>query len=179
MAEEEMMEDEPMTFDRTTLEGIFQENAAAPCRDCSQCSPKEIESGEFGVGSDNVILRGPAGFEIDMNACAPRIGPTRTGITAESQIRIGHTTAAVRQRSPHTVQHRVLAGRTIFDWVNENDPVMVGGSPRDLTFLIVRDDGYQWPTLTIDFVNELIESENVFSILTLGSPNTLRRLRSS
>ena len=151
--------------DRSTLEGIFAENDQRRAATVAMLS-EGLESGEFGVGSDG-ILRGPAGFEIDMNGC-PEDWSNTHGITAD-EIRIGHTTV---QSGTLAAYGAIGFGWANYnDWVNENDPIMVGGSPRNLT-LIVRDDGYQ-SNLTIDFVNELIESENVFSILTLGSPNTL------
>ncbi|WP_419863990.1 ABC transporter substrate-binding protein [Candidatus Poriferisodalis sp.] len=165
MAEEEMAEEEEMMFDRSTLQGIFDEAAARRAKTVAELTEK-MEAGEYGV-SDDGILRGPAGFEIDMNEC-PSDWSSTTGIT-DSQVRIGHTTA----QSGNLAAYGVIADgwENYFDWMNANDPIMVGGSPRDLT-LIVKDDGYV-AAQTIEFVDELIEAENVFSILTLGSPNTL------
>jgi len=164
MAEEEMAEEE-MMFDRSTLEGIFEEAAARRAKTVAELTEK-MEAGEFGVGDDGV-LRGPAGFEIDINAC-PDDWSNTTGIT-DSQVRIGHTTA---QSGNLAAYGNIAYGwENYFDWMNENDPIMVGGSPRDLV-LVVKDDAYV-AAQTIEFVDELIEAENVFSILTLGSPNTL------
>ena len=42
--------------------------------------------------------------------------------------------------------------------------------------LIVKDDGYD-PARTIPLVDELIDSEKVFAMWTLGSPNTHEDLR--
>jgi len=165
MAEDEMMDEEEMMFDRSTLEGVFEEAAARRAKAVASLTEK-IESGEYGVGDDG-ILRGPAGFEIDMNACPDDWSDT-TGIT-DSQIRIGHTTA---QSGNLAAYGNIAYGwENYFNWINDNDPIMVGGSPRDLT-LIIKDDAYV-AAQTIEFVDELIEAENVFSILTLGSPNTL------
>ena len=155
------------SIDKSSVETLLAAAADRRAEIVQALSDAHVDNGgNCGVGSDDV-LRGPAGFVIDMSEC-PADWSNTHGIT-ESEIRIGHT----------TVQSGTLAAygaigfgwANYHDWVNENDPVMIGGSARDLT-LIVRDDGYQ-SNLTIDFVNELIESENVFSILTLGSPNTL------
>ncbi|WP_420438838.1 ABC transporter substrate-binding protein [Candidatus Poriferisodalis sp.] len=160
-----MMEEDEMMFDRSTLQGIFDEAAARRDKTAAELTEK-IESGEYGVGDDG-ILRGPAGFEIDMNAC-PDDWSNTTGIT-DSQVRIGHTTA---QSGNLAAYGNIAYGwENYFDWLNENDPIMVGGAPRELT-LIIKDDAYV-AAQTIEFVDELIEAENVFSILTLGSPNTL------
>ena len=164
MAEEEMAEEE-MMFDRSTLEGIFDEAAARRAKAVATLTEK-IEAGEYGVGDDG-ILRGPADFEIDMSLCPDDWSDT-TGIT-DSQVRIGHTTA---QSGNLAAYGNIAHGwENYFNWINENDPIMVGGSARDLT-LIVKDDAYV-AAQTIEFVDELIEAENVFSIMTLGSPNTL------
>ena len=164
MAEEEMAEEE-MMFDRSTLEGIFDEAAARRAKTVAELTEK-MEAGEYGVGDDG-ILRGPASFEIDVSAC-PDDWSNTTGIT-DSQVRIGHTTA---QSGNLAAYGNIAYGwENYFNWMNENDPIMVGGSPRDLV-LVVKDDAYV-AAQTIEFVDELIEAENVFSILTLGSPNTL------
>ena len=164
-ADEDMAEDEEMMFDRSSLEGIFAEAAAKRAATVASLT-EMIEAGEYGVGDDG-ILRGPEGFEIDISAC-PDDWSNTTGIT-DSQIRIGHTTA---QSGNLAAYGNIGYGwENYFDWLNENDPIMVGGSPRDLT-LIIKDDAYV-AAQTIEFVDELIEAENVFAILTLGSPNTL------
>ena len=165
MSDEEMMEEEEMMFDRSTLDGIFEEAAARRAKTVAELTEK-IEAGEYGVGDDG-ILRGPAGFEIDISAC-PSDWSNTTGIT-DSQVRIGHTTA---QSGNLAAYGNIAYGwENYFNWLNENDPITVGGSARDLV-LVVKDDAYV-AAQTIEFVDELIEAENVFSILTLGSPNTL------
>ena len=165
MTDEEMMDEEEMMFDRSTLEGVFEEAAARRAKTVAELTAG-MESGEYGVGDDG-ILRGPAGFEIDMSACPDDWSDT-TGIT-DSEVRIGHTTA---QSGNLAAYGNIAYGwENYFDWINDNDPIMVGDSPRDLV-LVVKDDAYV-AAQTIEFVDELIEAENVFSILTLGSPNTL------
>ncbi len=164
-SDEGMMDEEEMMFDRSTLEGIFEEAAARRAKTVAELTDK-INMGEYGVGDDG-ILRGPAGFEIDISAC-PDDWSNTTGIT-DSQIRIGHTTA---QSGNLAAYGNIAYGwQNYFNWLNDNDPIMVGDAPRELT-LIIKDDAYV-AAQTIEFVDELIEAENVFSILTLGSPNTL------
>ena len=164
-ADDEMMDDEMMEFDRSTLQGIFDESAHNRQVTIDELTEK-LESGEYGVGDDG-ILRGPAGFEIDMNEC-PADWSNTTGIT-DSQIRIGHTTAQSGNLAAYG--NIALGWDNYMQWIDDNDPIMVGGTPRDLT-LLIKDDAYV-AAQTIEFVDELIEAENVFSILTLGSPNTL------
>ena len=127
---------------------------------------QQIRAGNYGITTDNV-LRGPAGFRIDLDDC-PSDWSAWSGIT-ESQVRIGHTAP---QSGTLAAYGNIAYGlENYFNWINDNDPIMVGGSPRDLT-LIIKDDAYV-AVRTIEFVDELIEAENVFSILTLGTPNIL------
>ena len=158
--EEEVDEDAP-TFDRSTLDGIWEEAAYNRQQMLDKITAK-MDAGEWGVGDDG-ILRGPAGFEIDMNDC-PADWSDTTGIT-DSEIRIGHTTA---QSGNLAAYGNIAVGwDNYLQWVNANG----GVAGRDVT-LLVKDDGYV-AAQTIEFIDELIESENVFALLTLGSPNTL------
>ena len=127
---------------------------------------KGIDSGAYGVGKDN-ILRGPAGFRIDLDDCASGWSDT-TGITAR-QIRIGH----IAPQSGSLSQFGNIAKGIVnyFDWINDNDPITVAGLPRDLT-LIIKDDAYI-AARTVELVDESIRSANVFALHTLGSRNTL------
>ena len=165
MSDEDMSDEDMMEFDRSTLDGIWEEAAHNRQLTVDELTAG-IESGDYGVGDDG-ILRGPSGFEIDISEC-PADWSNSTGIT-DSQVRIGHTTA---QSGNLAAYGNIAYGwQNYFDWMNANDPIMVGGSPREL-MLVVKDDAYV-AAQTIEFVDELIEAENVFSILTLGSPNTL------
>jgi branched-chain amino acid transport system substrate-binding protein len=159
-AEEEVDEDAP-TFDRSTLEGVWEEAAYNRQQMVDKITAK-MDAGEWGVGDDN-ILRGPAGFEIDLNDC-PSDWSNTTGITA-SEVRIGHTTA---QSGNLAAYGNIAVGwDNYLQWINTNG----GIAGLDVT-LLVKDDGYV-AAQTIEFIDELIESENVFALLTLGSPNTL------
>ena len=158
--EEEVDEDAPV-FDRSTLEGLWEEAAYNRQQMVDKITAK-MDAGEWGVGDDNV-LRGPAGFEIDLNDC-PSDWSDTGGIT-DSEIRIGHTTA---QSGNLAAYGNIAVGwDNYLQWVNANG----GVAGRDVT-LLVKDDGYV-AAQTIEFINELIESENVFALLTLGSPNSL------
>ena len=87
-AEEEVDEDAP-TFDTSTIEGLEASWAYNREKLVAMITEK-MEAGEWGVGDDG-ILRGPTGFEIDINEC-PADWSDTGGVTADS-VRIGHTTA--------------------------------------------------------------------------------------
>ena len=159
-AEEEVDEDAP-TFDTSTIEGLEASWAYNREKLVAMITEK-MEAGEWGVGDDG-ILRGPTGFEIDLNEC-PADWSDTGGVTADS-VRIGHTTA---QSGNLAAYGNIAVGWDSYNnYVNENGGI--GG--RDIE-LIVKDDAYV-AAQTIEFIDELIESENVFMIVTLGSPNTL------
>ena len=159
-AEEEVDEEAP-SFDMSTMEGLEASWEYNREKLVAMVTEK-MESGEWGVGSDN-ILRGPTGFEIDLNDC-PSDWSDTGGLTADA-IRIGHTTAQSGNLAAY--------GNIAYGWDSYNKYVNENGgiAGRDIE-LIVKDDGYV-AAQTIEFIDELIESENVFMIVTLGSPNTL------
>jgi branched-chain amino acid transport system substrate-binding protein len=160
--EEEITDEEEVAvFDMTTMEGI--EASWAHNRDGIVADlTAKIESGEYGVDADG-ILNGPAGFQIDINEC-PGDWSDTGGIT-DTEVRIGHTTAQSGNLASYG--NIAVGWQSYINYVNEN-----GGIDGKDIILIVKDDGYV-AAQTIEFVDELIEAENVFSIVTLGSPNTL------
>ena len=169
--DDEDMDDEDMVggpldeASQQALDQLFEDAANNRARIVAELTAG-INSGDYGIDDDNV-LRGAAGFSIDLSTCPDDWNETN-GIT-DSEIRIGHTTA---QSGTLAAYGNIAAGwNNYMNWVNENDPIQVDGSGRDLV-LLVKDDAYV-AAQTIEFVDELIESENVFSITTLGSPNTL------
>ncbi|MEM8922052.1 MAG: ABC transporter substrate-binding protein [Actinomycetota bacterium] len=120
-----------------------------------------LSSGDYGVGDDN-ILRGPGGFEVDLNNC-PSDWSDTAGL--DGNIVIGHTTA---QSGNLAAYGNIGAGmEAYFDYVNDN-----GGINGQNIELIIKDDAYV-ATQTIELVDELLQAENPFYVTTLGSPNTL------
>jgi branched-chain amino acid transport system substrate-binding protein len=120
-----------------------------------------MESGEYGIGDDN-ILRGPGGFEIDLNNC-PSDWVDTEGI-AET-IKVGHP--GPQSGNLAAYGNMGIGWETYFDYVNETGGI--GGLPLEL---IRKDDQYV-ATVTIELVDELLQSEKPFAFHTLGSPSTL------
>lgn len=146
--------------DRSSMEGIRAEAAARRAAAVADITDN-IRTGKYGIGVDNV-LRGPAGFRIDLDKC-PYDWSDTTGITA-SRIRIGFP-----------LSHSTSFGRFLgisdgmqnyFDWVNENDPIVIGGRERHLG-VEVADDRF-FDHLTVEAIEEFAEAGNIFSVLTLG-----------
>jgi len=99
----------------------------------------------FGVGADN-ILRGPGGFQLDLNACP--VGWSATEGVDDSRIVLGHTTARTGNLSS---SGRVTDGlQAYLDRVNAG-----GGVAGRRIELVVKDDGFV-PTATAERVGELL-----------------------
>ena len=122
-----------------------------------------IVAGGYGVGGDNV-LTGPGGFMLDLNSC-PADWDDGQGVT-DSSVLFGHTTALSGQLAAYGV---IAEGwQAYFTYVNEKFGG-IGGRELDL---IIKDDEYV-VTNSIENVNEMLELDKPFSIVTLGSPPSL------
>ena len=121
-----------------------------------------IESGEYGIGDDN-ILRGASGFEIDLNGCPADWSDTE-GIG--DTIKIGHP--GVQSGNLAAYGNMGLGWEVYLDYVNETH----GGIDGIPIELLRRDDGYE-ATRTIELVAELLQTEKPLVMHTLGSPNSL------
>lgn len=144
----------------STIEGVFARAASQRATIVADLTAK-MAAGTYGIDSDNV-LRGPAGFRIDLSACPDGWSDT-AGVTS-SEIRVGYSLPQTGNLSRYGQVGVGMAN--YFDWVNANDPV----AGREIV-LIVKDDAYS-AQRTIDNVEALIKAENVLSITTLGSLGT-------
>ena len=157
-AEEEVDEDAP-TFDRSTLDGIWEEAAYRRQLMIDEIT-ENMESGDWGVGDDN-ILRGPAGYEADLNDC-PGDWSNTNGLLSD-EIRVGQTTVMSGNLAAYgNISH---GWENYWNWINDE----LGGIGGRKLKMIIKDDGYV-AAQTIEFVDELIESANIFALHGLGSP---------
>ena len=150
------------SVDRSTLELLFADAAANRQEIVDEITAK-VEAGEWGIGDDN-ILRGAAGFEVDLNECVDDWDNFQ-GIT-DTEIRVGATGIFTGVAAAWGDAHR--AWQSYWDFINETE----GGIDGKELVLIVKDDGYV-AAQTIEFFDELIESENILAYHGVGSPNGL------
>jgi branched-chain amino acid transport system substrate-binding protein len=131
---------------------------------------KKIEDGGFGVSADGKTVTGPADFTMDLSKCAP--GWSNTEGLTDTEIKIG---LSIAQSGTLADYGNIGRGMDVL-WAFQND---VQGGFEDSTgktrklVMITKDDGYD-AARTIPLVDELIDSEKVFIVWTLGSPNTLK-----
>jgi ABC-type branched-subunit amino acid transport system substrate-binding protein len=130
---------------------------------------KKIKDGGFGLSADGKTVTGPGDFKMDLSKCAP--GWSNTEGLTDTEIRIGLTMA---QSGTLADYGNIGRGMDVL-WGYQNDKGGFkdsAGKTRKLT-MITKDDGYD-AARTIPLVDELIDSEKVFIVWTLGSPNTLK-----
>ena len=129
---------------------------------------KKITDNKYGLSADGKTITGPEGFKIDVSKCPAGWNNTE-GLT-DTDIKLGNT---VSQSGTLAIYGQIANGiQKHLDVVNKTGFKDVTGKTRKLTY-IPKDDGYD-AARTIPLVDELIDSEKVFTVVTLGSPNTMK-----
>jgi ABC-type branched-subunit amino acid transport system substrate-binding protein len=128
-----------------------------------------IKQNKWGKSADGRILNGPEGFSIDLSKCPA--GWSDTEGIGDADIKIGYPAAF---SGPNAEAGNIAnAHVALFKHYNENGGFPdATGKTRKVT-MVLKDDGYD-PARTIPLVDELIDSEKVFAVETMGSPSTLR-----
>jgi ABC-type branched-subunit amino acid transport system substrate-binding protein len=129
----------------------------------------EIRQNHWGLSADGKTVTGPAGFTIDLSKC-PAGWSNTEGLT-DTEIKIGHTTALSGTLADYG--NIAKAMQVYFGLENDKGSFTDSTGKNRKIDLIVKDDGYD-PARTIPLVDELIDSDKVFAVWTLGSPNTLK-----
>ncbi|MEM8922048.1 MAG: ABC transporter substrate-binding protein [Actinomycetota bacterium] len=121
-----------------------------------------LSGGSYGVGPDD-ILRGPGRMEIDLDDC-PREWDDVEGLSSTT-IKVGMIVAQSGQLS----SFRLVADgmQAYFDYVNEN-----GGIDGRRIQMVLRDDTYD-PGVAQAAVEDLLETEQPFMVMSVGSPGSL------
>lgn len=134
-----------------------------------QAMVTKIKAGNYGISADGKSALLADGYRIDLSTCSA--GWSNTEGLTDTQITIGHTTA---QSGTLAVYGHIATGiETYLSAVNNKGGITdANGVSRTLN-LSIKDDGYD-SARTIRLVDEFVNSKQVFSLLTLGSPNTMR-----
>jgi branched-chain amino acid transport system substrate-binding protein len=129
---------------------------------------KRITDNKWGLSADGKTITGPEGFTIDVTKCAAGWN-NMEGLT-DTDIKIGQ---AIAQSGTLAAYGQIAIGlQAHFDVLNKAGGIKDStGKSRKITY-IAKDDGYD-AARTVPLVDELIDSEKVFLVWTLGSPNTL------
>jgi branched-chain amino acid transport system substrate-binding protein len=128
-----------------------------------------IEENGWGWDQEANTVTGPGGFSVDLSACPEGWDPYQ-GLE-DGQILIGQTLA---QSGTLADYGNIGAAQTIYyNYINEAGGIT---DSEGKTYTIVadqRDDAYD-AAKTVPLVDELLDSEGVFAMQTLGSPNTMK-----
>jgi branched-chain amino acid transport system substrate-binding protein len=129
---------------------------------------KRIKDNKWGLSADGKTITGPEGFTINVSKCAS--GWSNVEGISDTEIKIGQAMAQSGTLASYGQIGKGIQNR--FDIVNKAGGIKDStGKSRQLKY-IVKDDGYD-AARTIPLVDELIDSEKVFLVWTLGSPNTM------
>jgi ABC-type branched-subunit amino acid transport system substrate-binding protein len=128
-----------------------------------------IKENKWGLQPDGKTVLGPEGFTLDLSKC-PAGWSNTEGLT-DTEIKLG--SAAPSSGTQATGVYINQAMSVIFDYYGEKGMFTDSLGKNRKVNQIIRDDGYD-PARTIPIVDELIDSERVFDVMTQGSPNTLK-----
>ncbi len=129
---------------------------------------KKIKDGKYGISADGKTALVSAGYTVDLSKC-PAGWNNAEGLS-DTEIKIGHTTAL---SGTLAVYGQIASGwQWYMEEVNKVGIKDSAGKTRKVN-LIFKDDGYD-SARTIPLVDEMIDSEKVFFVVTLGSPNTMK-----
>jgi branched-chain amino acid transport system substrate-binding protein len=130
---------------------------------------KRIKDNKWGRSADGKTLTGPSGFTVDLSKCPA--GWSDTEGLSDTTIKLGQTVA--QSGTLATALYYGKGQDTMMAYYGEKGAFKdVNGKNRKVQY-IQKDDGYD-AARTIPLVDELIDSEKVFGVVTLGSPNTLK-----
>jgi len=130
---------------------------------------QRIKDNKWGLQPDGKTITGPEGFTVDLNKCPAGWNPTE-GLT-DTEIKLG--SAAPSSGTNATGVYINQAMSVIFDYYADKGLFTDSLGKKRRVNQIIKDDGYD-PARTIPIVDELIDSEKVFDVMTQGSPSTLK-----
>ena len=130
---------------------------------------KKLKDAKAGLSADAKTVTGPEGFTMDLAKC-PAGWSNTEGLT-DTSIKIGHDTALSGTLADYGNIARAVQAQ--FEYYSAKGAFKDStGKTRTVNF-IYKDDGYD-PARAMPIIDELIDSEKVFAMWTLGSPTTLR-----
>ncbi len=130
---------------------------------------KKITDSKAAKSADGKSFTGTNGFTIDLSKCP--VGWTDTEGVSDTEIKIGHTTAQSGTLADYGNIARVMQIRA--DNINKAGGIKDSTGKTRMIKFVIKDDGYD-ATRTIPLVDELLDSEKAFAIITLGSPATMK-----
>jgi branched-chain amino acid transport system substrate-binding protein len=130
---------------------------------------KRIKDNKWGKSADGKTLTGPEGWTVDLTKCPA--GWSDTEGVSDTTIKIGSSLSLSGTYADYGNFGRGID--FLFNYYNDQAFFKdASGKARKIEF-IMKDDGYD-TARAIPNVDELLDSEKVFAIWTLGTPATLK-----
>ena len=128
-----------------------------------------IEESGWGKNAAGTEVTGPEGYRIDLTKC-PAAWSDTEGLT-DTEIKIGQTIALSGPAADYGNIARAMV--PVYDRLSAEGFFTDSlGKNRRINY-ITRDDGFD-AARTIPLVDELIDSEKVFTVWTMGSPGSIK-----
>ncbi|MFN0029745.1 MAG: ABC transporter substrate-binding protein [Acidimicrobiales bacterium] len=123
----------------------------------------------YGKSADGKTVKGPGGFSVDLSQC-PSTWSDTEGMT-DTEVKFGQTGAASGTLADSYSYYKAI--NALIDHYNDKGAFKDSKGKTRTVKYINKDDGYD-PARTIPLVDEFMDSEKVFAIQTLGTPNTMK-----
>ncbi len=130
---------------------------------------KRITDNKWGLSADGKTITGPEGFTIDMTKCAA--GWNNTEGISDTTFKVGQTLAQSGTLADYGNYGKAID--TLLSYYGEKGAFKDSTGKTRKAVYIQKDDAYD-PTKTIPLVDELLDSEKVFAIWTLGTGPTMK-----
>lgn len=130
---------------------------------------QRIKANKWGKSADGKTVTGPDGFTIDLSKCPA--GWSETQGLSDSEIKIGQTLPLSGPAADYGNVGKAMT--MMFDYYNNKGVFKDNQGKVRKVNLLIKDDGYD-PARTIPLTDELIDSEKVFAMSTLGSANAMK-----
>jgi branched-chain amino acid transport system substrate-binding protein len=130
---------------------------------------KEIKDGGYGWDKTANKVTGPGGFSVDLSTCPAGWDPYE-GLV-DGKILIGQTMAQSGTLADYG--NIGTSQKIYYDYINAQGGIKDSEGKTYTITADQRDDAYD-AAKTVPLVDELLDSEKVFALQTLGSPNTMK-----
>ena len=130
---------------------------------------KRIKDNKWGLTADGKTITGPEGFTVDVSKCAA--GWSNTEGLTDSSFKVGGSLALSGTLADYGNYGKSID--TLLKFYSEKGAFKDSTGKARKANYITKDDGYD-PARAIPNVDELLDSEKVFAVWTLGTPATMK-----
>ncbi|MGE0171103.1 ABC transporter substrate-binding protein [Nocardioides sp.] len=130
---------------------------------------ERIKENGWGLQADGKTITGPEGFSIDLAACAA--GWSNTEGLTDTEFKIGQSIAQSGTLADYGNYGKAID--VLLKYYGDQGAFKDSEGKTRKPVYLQKDDGYD-PARAIPNVDELLDSEKVFAIWTLGTPATMK-----